>query len=229
VCVDCQLAAYCSRECQRQHRKVHKRVCTHLRDFTIGTAAAANSAAQRDAITDMLKRTGMPFSILTAEQIDHISEHGTMPQQEKLVDQPRCFANMEATVTEEQRRRWVAIGSDVQQWLNRSERVLNVLRHGDGFVYAVVFEKEAAESEFLKLSASGLPGHSYFVQHTVGNFASELGSNPNLKLAVFEMRMHATEYKEQMLNIDWPSIPSARMLTAMVVEKAAWASRLLSV
>jgi len=210
---------------------VHKKVCTQLRDFTIGTAAAAQSASGLDCITDMLKQTGLPFNILTAEQIDHIKEHGKMPPQEKLGERPRCFANMEATVTEEQRRRWVAIGSDIQQWLNRSERprVLSVLRHADGFVYAVVFEKEAAESAFLKLSTSGLPGHSYFVQHTVGNFASELGSNPNLKLAVFEMRMNATEYTEQMLNIDWPSIPSARMLTSMVVEKEAWASRLLSV
>jgi len=214
--------------------KVHKKVCTQLRDFTIGTAAAERGCAVLDSVLAMgefFKREGMPFNILTAEQIDNIKENRDIsPRPEQVGDheRPRCFANSEATVTEEQRRRWVIIGSDIQQWLNRSELVMNILRDR-GFVYAVVFEKEAAESAFLKLSTSELPGQSYHEQHTVGNFASELGNNANLKLVVFAMHMSAAEYTEQMLNIYWPAIPSARMLTSMVLEQQGWASRLLSV
>jgi len=203
-------------------------VCTHLRDFTIGTAGADKGSALLDSVLAMgefFKQGGMPFNILTAEQIDNIQEHGEMsPRPEQVAERLRCFANAEATVPEEHRRRWVAIGSDIQQWLNRSELVMNILRDR-GFVYAVVFEKEAAESAFLELSASQLPGLSYHEQHTVGNFASELGCNPNLKLVLFEMRTSAAEYTEQMLNFRWPSIPSARMLTSMVLEKEGWGSR----
>jgi len=98
---------------------------------------------------------------------------------------------------------------------------VNILR-GGSLLYAVVFEKQAAESVFLEL-----PGHRFHEQPTVGNFASELGSNTNLKLVVFELRMSLAEYTERLLDIPWTSIPSARMLASM--EREGFAIRLLSV
>jgi len=60
----------------------------------------------------------------------------------------------------------------------------------------------------------------------VGHFASELGSNPHLHLIVFAMRMDLKPYTEQMLNIHWPSAPSARLVVTL--EKGKWAGRLVS-
>ncbi len=114
----CKLAAYCSTDCQKQDRKVHKRVCTVLRGVKIGSASAARSAAGHEAVTEMLKKIGMPFSFMTADQIDRISAGQDAWANPETTDSkeyvPFCYRDEPAVmISMENKQRWLAIGTDV--------------------------------------------------------------------------------------------------------------------
>ncbi len=81
--------------CQRQHRKVHKNVCEVIRDFEVGTPQAAQTDAAKDAVMDMMGKIGMPFTMLTAAQVEDMKAGKDIFQ--PPVDQsnyglrPKCF------------------------------------------------------------------------------------------------------------------------------------------
>jgi hypothetical protein len=253
----CELAAYCSRDCQKKHSSTHKLLCTVQRGEAIGSAEAAHSAdvlqALSGLLTAMSKSTGSTFSVLTAAEVDAMvvkrtssssgssssssssSSSGSMKQRHhsgadtvETGIRPVCFKNnlSKVVVTREDRLRWTSIASDIMSWIDRRGQpaIQDIMRSG-GFVYLAVFEKKASADAFLNMEETDMPYDSCYEQHTVGCFPSELGTNGNLQLVMFELRCTQKEYAQHISNINWPSMASARIV--LYVEKGAWIMRVV--
>lgn len=221
----CRKAAYCNADCQKQHRNVHKYVCVVCRDFEVGSAQAAHTDAARDAVLDMLSKIGMPFTMLTAAQVDDIKNgKDAFPppvDASGFGPKPRCFEGAEQpSIPHDVRHRWMAIAEDLTRWCAENTK--------HGLHYAVVFEKKGImELPITKVMPQDVMPHCGMRWPEKNFGTSELRHNPNLMLVSFSMAGYSMEqYEEQVYQIDWTKVPTARMIVS--VEKQKWAARLLS-